>query len=216
MRNNSSTDPRRRNLATFQAPNLALVEGPDEFDFIHFLTRREDLQIHVYEGKNQLRLEIKTIERIAGFDQVKKIIVLRDSDNDPSAALASVLSQWSDALKQKAPGGIQAGDWFTDETGRSWCVWLMPDANSPGDLETLLWRSVQPSDHTGCIDDFLRCLTNCAPVPIGTESKARLYSWLATQREPFKQLHWAFSERENLFDPADRVFADLVQLLGSL
>lgn len=216
MRKGAPNGPRRYNLGTFVAPKLVLVEGPDEFQFIRFLQQREDVQIHVYEGKDQLKLEISTIKEIEGFAKIERGVIIRDADHDPSAALASVLSQWGDALETPVPKGIQPGNWFQDAMGREWCVWLMPDGQNPGDLETLLWRAVKPSDHVNCIDTLIRCLSDCSPIPIGAASKARLYSWLATHKQPFKELHEALSERSELFDPADVVFRDFARLLESL
>lgn len=216
MTGRRDTSPRRYNLPTFKAPNVVLVEGPDEFEFIRFLQKREDVQIHSYEGKDQLRLEIKTILGVEGFEDVRRVLIVRDSDSDPIAARASVLSQWSAALSCPIPNPLPTAGWFPDSTNREWNVTLLPDQSSTGDLESLLWRAVDASDHTNCIDALIRCLKNCSPVPVTSLTKARLYAWLATQKEPCKQLDWALNPKASLFDPNHPAFRDFANLLDSL
>jgi hypothetical protein len=207
--------PRRYNRETFTSPSLLLVEGPDEFHFFRFLRPRDDVQIHAYEGKNQLRLELKTIRAVEGFDQIKRVAIVRDADGDPSAALQSVLTQWAYGLSETVPK-VASDQWFVDSQGRQWSVWIMPDPGAVGDLEALLWQAVDESDHRSCVDDLITCLDTCDPVPFGSKTKARLYSWLSTQREPLKELHAAFKSERGLFDPAHPAFTRLATLIDNM
>jgi hypothetical protein len=207
--------PRRYNRETFTSPNLLLVEGPDEFHFFRFLRPREDVQIHVYEGKNQLRLELQTIRAVEGYDQIKRVAIVRDADNDSATAVQSALTQWALGLGEAVPKVI-SDQWFGDSQGRQWSVWIMPDPGMEGDLEALLWRAVALSDHRTCVEDLITCLDRCDPVPFGSKTKARLYSWLATHREPLKELHTAFKSGRGLFDPADPVFSRFAALVDNM
>lgn len=211
----ADNSPRRYNRATFTSPNLLLVEGPDDFLFFRFLRPRDDVQIHAYEGKDQLQLEIQTIHAVEGYDQIKRIAIVRDADSDPSAALQSVLTQWANALQETVPD-VASDQWFGDSRGKQWCVWIMPDPDRVGDLEELLWQAVGDSDHHTCIDDLINCLDACEPVPFGSKTKARLYSWLSTQREPLKELHAAFKSGRGLFDPSHPAFARFAALVDDM
>lgn len=212
---NADRSPRRYNLPTFIAPNLLLVEGPDEFQFFRFLRPRDDVQIHVYEGKNQLRLELETIQKVEGFEQVKQIAIVRDADNDPVAAVQSVLTQWSVATNQVVPK-VASDEWFEDGEGRRWSVWIMPAPDSSGDLEELLWKAVAESDHCQCVEALMNCLDACNPIPFSSKTKARLYAWLATQQTPLHELHAALGGRAQLFDPANPIFARFATFVDSL
>lgn len=207
--------PRRYNRETFTSPNLMLVEGPDDFHFFRFLRPRDDVQIHVYEGKDQLRLEIQTISAVEGYDQIKRIAIVRDADGDPNAAVQSVLTQWANALNETVPN-VASDQWFADSQGRQWSVWIMPNPNLVGDLEELLWQAVGVSDHRTCIDDLIKCLDTCDPVPFGSKTKARLYSWLSTQREPLKELYAAFKPGKGFFDPSHPAFARFAALVDDM
>ena len=206
---------RRYNQKTFTSPNLLLVEGPDEFQFFRFLRPRDDVQIHVYEGKNQLRLGLQTIRHIEGYDQIKRVAIVRDADGDPNAALQSVLTQWAHGLNETVPK-VASDQLFGDSQGRQWSVWIMPDPGIEGDLEALLWQAVDVSDHRACVDDLITCLDACDPVPFGSKTKARLYSWLSTQREPLKELNAAFKSGRGLFDPAHPAFNRFSTLIDNM
>lgn len=207
--------PRRYNKGTFLAPNLVLVEGPDEFHFFRFLRPRDDVQIHVYEGKDQLRLELTTIRGIEGFDSVRQVAIVRDADLDPKAAIQSVLAQWSLAFRTELPR-VTSDEWFEDEEGRRWSVWIMPKPDLTGDLEELLWQAVGPSSHRDCIEDLITCLDACDPVPFISKTKARLYAWLSTQSDPLKELHAALNSRAGLCDPQDSIFARFGSLIDNM
>jgi len=211
----ADSSSRRYNRDTFTSPNLLLVEGPDEFHFFRFLRPHEDFQIQVYEGKNQLRLELQTIRAVEGYDQIERAAIVRDADHDPNAALQSVLTQWALAMGEEIPN-VNADQWFADRQGRQWSVWIMPAPITKGDLESLLWRAVDQSDHRTCVEDLITCLDSCDPVPFGSKTKARLYSWLSTQREPLKELYTAFMEGKALFDPADPAFSRFTTLVDNM
>ena len=210
-----SNDPRRYNRSTFLCPNLILVEGPDDFQFLRFLRPREDLQIHVYEGKNNLQKELTVLKAIEGFRNLIRIVLMRDADDDPYAALRSVLNQWSGATGEPLPV-VDAEQWFSDSAGREWLVWIIPDANSPGDIEELLWRTVEVSPHKACVEDMIQCLERLVPVPFGAKTKALIYSWLATQSEPIKQLYVALDPNVGLFNPAHLGLQAAAELIDSI
>jgi hypothetical protein len=205
----------RFNKETINAPNLLLVEGQDDFQFFHFLTQRADLQIHVYEGKDQLQLELQTLKAVEGFDDLKRAIIVRDADLDPNAALRSVAAQWGNAFQENQPNA-DAETWFQDREGREWSIWIIPGSNTTGDLEELLWRAVSHSDHRDCIEKLMTCLESFNGPPFDSKTKARLYSWLATQKEPVTQLYVALAGKIPLFDPSHPVFERYRQLIDQI
>jgi hypothetical protein len=210
-----ANSPRRHNLETFVASSVLLVEGPDEFAFFKFVRPRDDVQIHVYEGKNQLQIEIRTILSVEGFDNVRRAVIVRDCDGEPKAALQSALTQWSNALAEPLPA-VSCEEWFPDRNGREWCVWLIPNESEPGDLEHLIWSAVPETDHRSCVEQLMACLESCEPIPYGAQTKARLYSWLATQKEPIRAIHAALNERNQLFDRSHPNFERFAALIDGI
>ncbi len=208
--------PRKHNVESFTVPNLLLVEGDDEFNFFRFLYPRDDVQIHVYKGKDRLKLDLETIQRVDGYDQVKRVAVVRDADRDPKAALQSVLSQWVIGLGETTVPNVTSDQWFNDSQGRYWSIWIMPDPETNGDLEELLWRAVETGEHRSCIEELITCLDNCNPVPFSSITKARLYSWLSTQRDPVKELHAAFKSSRGLFRPDHQAFSRFLGLIEEM
>jgi hypothetical protein len=215
MRRFPSRTPRDFNLSTFQSPTALFVEGPDEFHFFRFLDPKE-VQIHAYVGKDNLKTELETYFQIEGFDQLRKVVIVRDSNGNPQGALDSVWSQWAAAFKVHAPR-LPAETWQTDPEGRQWAVWLLPDPGTPGDLEELLWRAVPAGEHRTCVEQLITCLEQSPEaVPFGAKTKARFYAWLATQKDPVKDLYVALTPAGPLLDRMHREFAHIKGLWDDL
>ncbi len=212
----SDDSPFRCNRPTIEAPNLLLVEGADEYHFFRFLRPRDDVQIHVYGGKDQLKSTLKLLVGIEGYDRLKRVAIVRDADDDPKAALQSALGQWKSGLGEQSALKVTSDVWFKDSQEREWTVWIMPDPNSRGDLEELLWRVVKTDEHRKCVEELITCLDGCDPVPFSSRTKATLYSWLATQKDPVKELHAAFKSSRELFNSNDPVFSRFLGLIEEM
>jgi hypothetical protein len=65
---------------------------------------------------------------------------------------------------------------------------LFPDSQTPGMLETLLWRSLSGDPRLPCIDDFLECLRQATGLPIRREEKSRVYAYISGREEPWLQI----------------------------
>ena len=209
-------DSFRYNKRSFESPVLILVEGADEFQFLRFLLPSEDIQIHVYGGKDRLKAVLETIPSIEGYSKIRKVVIMRDGDQNPQGALQSVLSQWANAFKATPPQ-VQTEEWFSDAKGCLWCVWIIPYEGQEGDLETLLWHAVPVSEHRLCVEEFMRCFEE-SKLPIQSHTKARLYTWLVTQNDLVKDLYAAFDKRRKppLFRSDNPVFERLHTLMEQL
>lgn len=213
--NENVRSSRKYNLPTFQSDKVVLVEGSDEFHFLRFLCEEVSFQIHIYEGKDQLSKELQLVRNVEGWDKVRRVAIIRDADEDPNASLKSVLAQWSIASGKQATS-VKSDEWFTDEEGRSWSVWIMPHPERTGDLEELLWQAVPESKHRDCIDVLMQCLETCTPPPIRSRTKARLYAWLSTQKEPVKELYHAFGSNASIFNSSEVAFERFNALVRAL
>ena len=88
------------------------------------------------------------------------------------------------------------------ETGARFGVWIMPDNRFSGMLEDFLIRLI-PEDPRGLYELAEKCVTEAtqsgAPFKDAHKAKAKIYTWLAWQDEPGRQLHEAVHHR--VLDP---------------
>jgi hypothetical protein len=150
--------------------------------FLAFLERMrlDDIQIQVYGGKPKLPDFLRTLPALPNFGTVSSIGIVRDADSNPQQAFASI----QDALRR-------AGLPFPEQpevpqgNGRSVTVLLLPDAESTGELETLLLRAVVDDPAIPCVDHYFECIQAKANPPAEVSmDKARLHAFLASKPEP--------------------------------
>ena len=115
-----------------------------------------------------------------------------------------------DHLPHEIPEGGFKGDHL--ETRVRFGVWIMPDNRFSGMLEDFLIRLI-PEDSRGLYELATECVAKAersgAPFKAVHRAKAEIYTWLAWQDEPGKQLHQAVHHR--VLDPerpGSRPFVD--------
>ena len=117
------------------APRQLLVEGRDEQEFFRALLSFlaiEDIQIHAYDGKDNLGNFINNFVDVVGFDSVKSIGVVQDADESALSALRSVRSRLQNANLPVPPTYAQpVGEFIKVQ------IFVMPDNGSNGALEDL-------------------------------------------------------------------------------
>ncbi|HEY8375848.1 MAG TPA: DUF3226 domain-containing protein, partial [Nannocystis sp.] len=83
-------------------------------------------------------------------------------------------------------------------TGRRFGVWIMPDNTSAGMLETFL-KYLLPDGHDALWAHAQQAATRAhdrgAPFKQAHVDKANIYTWLAWQNPPGRQLHDAVKQR---------------------
>ena len=62
---------------------------------------------------------------------------------------------------------------------------LLPDATTPGMLETVLWQSVTTHPAADCVEDFLACVKKKTGKAVSNIDKSRVHAFIATQKEPY-------------------------------
>ncbi len=158
-----------------------LVEGKDAAGFFEWMSRHlqlNGLQIQNFGGVTELRVFLRAFVKRSDFSRVTRIGVVRDAEESAKSAFDSVRGALRDARLPvpETPGrlgGVNPGV----------SVWILPDANTNGMLETLLWETI-PDDVRRCIDQFLVCIENVNGERVHRLHKARATAYLATQRKP--------------------------------
>lgn len=155
--------------------SLLFVEGPDDVRFFNaFLAylRKDSVQVSAVGGKDEFRKALGSIKNARNVDQLKRLAVIRDSDENPQGALQSL----QDAVK--AAGLPEPVDIGTQADIHSISVYieLVPGIGQAGSLETLLWELLLDSEKE-CIGNYLGCMSQLCEVR--NMDKSRLYSYLA-------------------------------------
>ena len=160
---------------------LLLVEGQDDSRFFGALLRylnREDIQVGIYEGKDNLRPFLKGLPAVDGFSQLVSLGLTRDADSNADSTFQSV----HDALENaglpapNAPLELQPGQPRT-------AVMIMPPGETSGALEDLCLRAVSGHPAMSCVDAYFECVQRVVGELPQNQEKARVQAFLASQKE---------------------------------
>jgi len=169
------------------APNLLVVEGKDEELFFGKLIRHLGLgkiQIVAIGGKQNLRPNLKILVKSPQFiDTVVSLGIVRDADDDPTAAFQSV----RDTLKAV---GLTVPENPLTPVGDNpqVSIMILPDARSSGMMESLCLRAVEKDHATLCVEQYFQCLQQQGLLLPRNMSKAKVQVFLASKPESGKRL----------------------------
>ncbi len=134
---------------------------------------------------------------------VKFLGVVLDADDDAHLSWELVKSWFADAFPD-LPEQIPEAGYVSDVNlgGQRLGVWIMPDNRSVGTLETLLKKLVRAESNAVLEHAVKSCnesKTRGAPFKKVHEEKAHVFTWLAWQDEPGRNLNTV--DFANVFDP---------------
>ena len=173
-----------RQPAKIARPRLLLVEGSDDRHFFQRLIGRRqklDIQVIEYGGTAQLgNFLANTLVIDPTFAELVEVVgVVRDADCDYRSAFQSV----GDSLRRaglpvpNSPLTPAIGN--LDGTDIQVSVYIMPDNESSGDLETLILRAIEGRPALECVENYIECL-KAQGQTIQLERKAKLHAFLAS------------------------------------
>ena len=206
-----------RNHIRVKCERLLLVEGKDEYNLFEALKTHclgdsaANVQVVEAGGHTQFRERIRAILINVAQNRImlRAMGVVRDADNDGAAAWNSVCGAVREAGLQ-APDGH--GD-FSDgppDVG----VFIIPDAQAQGALETLCVRSLAETPAGDCVNRYLACLENRDALASTNRDKSFAHAWLASRPDPMARVGEGAQQGEwNFEHPA---FAPLVQFVKRL
>jgi hypothetical protein len=193
-------------------PKQLLVEGRDTEVFFLALIRTlslGDIQLQNFGGKDELADFLSALVASPGFKtKVNSLGVVRDADNDALSAFRSVCSglRKSKLTVPKEPAVIFDGN---PRVG----VFILPNAESRGMLETICLDSVSNDPAMVCISEYFRCLEDVGLVPSNID-KAKVQAFLASRQKPGLRLGQAASKGYWQF--SNQIFDNLKRFLISL
>ena len=173
---------------TVESQKILLVEGKDEVNFFEAFLRYKNLdsiKLINCEGKDKLKEKLSALKKAPDFNTVTSLAIIQDAnDEGPQRRFQSVCSilknnklpipdkMASFALKKPTPGKPRVG------------IFIMPDCQHKGMLETLCLSTVESKNINKCIDDFMDCMgKNLKSKPPKNSDKAKLHAYLATMEE---------------------------------
>ena len=192
-----------------------LVEGNDERNFFGALARHLsicNMQIRNFGGKEKLRGFLRGFRNDPDFpDIVRTIRIVRDADASAASAFQSVQDSLRGAgLPVPARTGARSG-------GRpDVSVFVMPDNDRPGMLETLLHDTFRGTPIDGCIDSYFECVRGLSGVDLQRPDKSRVRAWLATRPEPHVSVGVAAQKEKGYWEMDHPALAGVREFLLAL
>ena len=191
---------------------LLLVEGRDEVNLFRALIRGcfdDDPGIQVIDagGKDQFRRNLRSIQIAAtSAPALQSIGVVRDADEDPGAAFASVCDGIRRANYEPP---VNHGE-FSNGTPAIG-VFIVPNGTEPGAIETLCRRSRQGNVTAACVDEYLKCLQERHATSSRNPDKSFAHAYLAATQDPMARV--GEGALQGVWDFASPAFAPLARFL---
>lgn len=163
---------------------LLLVEGDDDKAFFHALTSHlqvTGLQIMKTRGKTAYPKKLKGVVGTTGFSKVISLGIVRDADDDPAATLQSIQTALEAAALPTPPRSLVSKGNHLKVT-----FMILPDDQTPGELEHLCLRAVGNDPATHCVELYFGCLEERGAAPSRKPAKAKVQAFLASRPHPGK------------------------------
>ena len=200
-----------------RSDRLLLVEGKDEvnlFDALmqHCLDAEPTVQVIDAGGKDRFPKNLRALHTLAhAHRSLLAIGVVRDADNDAAGAFRSVCDHVGNAGYE--PSAVHGE--FSDATP-SIGVFIVPNGEEPGAIETLCRRSKEGDAAAACVDEFLNCLDEHAAMRSINVDKSFAHAYLAATENPVARVgEGAMQGAWNFDSPAFAELADFLRELAS-
>jgi len=160
-----------------------VVEGKDTgafFEAFMDVMGVTGIQIQNFGGVRELSVFLKALCIMPGFKaQVTSLGIVRDAETNPVAAFRSVCGALNGVgLPTPAQPLVPVG-----QSPRV-CVLILPDAATPGMLETVLLRAVADDPAMECVDRYFRCVGQQTGSLPANMPKAQIQAFLASRPRP--------------------------------
>lgn len=199
------------------ADRLLLVEGRDEVNLFGALIRhrfggerRSEIQVVDAGGRDRFPGNLRAIALASR--NVRAVGAVRDADDDAGGAFRSTCGHLRNA--GYAPPAAHGG--FSDATPAVG-VFIVPDGNAPGAIETLCRRSCKEDPASGCVEGYMSCLDGLderGAMRSGNRDKTFAHAYLAATDDPVARV--GEGALQGAWDFDSDAFADLSAFLREL
>lgn len=166
---------------------LLLVEGADAYYFCIWAYQAfgaGEIQVIDFGGNEELRLRLRSVSLLPKFEEVKTIVIARDAETNPFAAISSVQSAMQD-VSLSVPNRPFEFAGTSPRTAFMLFPGLMLDTNGKellmhGTLEDLCFSTIKDRPIIECVDRFVECAESKGQ-EIRRPHKSKLHAYLASQ-----------------------------------
>jgi len=198
-----------------KADRLLLVEGRDEVNLSealigHCLDAQPEIQVIDAGGVHKFPKRLRAIEIDAPTRPTLRAIgVVRDADDDASSAFESVCDHLRN-VGYNPPGAH--GEFSNGKPSIG--VFIVPDGDTPGAIETFCRRSREGDDVTKCVDEYMECLKTRGAMQSKNIDKTFAHAYLAAMEDPLARV--GEGARQGAWDFSSPAFAELSEFLRKL
>ena len=183
-----------------------LVEGRDAFHFFEALCSHlslDDVQVQDFGGIYELSNFLQAFVLMPSFNNVvTNVGIVRDAETEAESAFRSVEGSLTDAGLELSVPPQRVG-----RIGQMASVFVLPDGKSSGVLETLLWRSIEDSEESRCVVEFIQCLERVSGKVIQRRDKAMINAYLSSTNEP--QVSVGIASRRTIWNFDHEAFKEI-------
>ena len=194
---------------------LLLVEGKDEvslFDELakHCFSAGPTVQVIDAGGIRRFPKRLGAIQTSGrARPSLRAIGVVRDADDDAAGAFRSVC----DHVRNVGYEPPAAHGAFSDATP-SIGVFIVPNGEEPGAIESLCRRSRKGDDVSRCVEEYIRCLAEHDAMRSTNVDKTFAHAYLAAMKDPVARV--GEGARQGAWDFESPAFAELSDFLREL
>ena len=194
---------------------LLLVEGRDEENLFNALIGQcfdaePEVQVIAAGGRDEFPANLQAIHNAAqARPTLRAIGAIRDADENANAAFQSVCDHLRNVGYQPPPAHGELSD---GEPAIG--VFIVPDGEAPGAVETLCRRSTDGDDVSGCADDYMRCLHEHEAMRSTNVDKTFAHGYLAAMGDSVARV--GEGALQGVWDFGSPAFSELSGFLRSL
>jgi len=163
-------------------PRQLVVEGRDAEALFQALLGQigvTGVQVQNFGGIRELRGFLKALCNAPSFAQVTSLGIVRDAETDAKAAFQSVCGALNGA-NLTVPTQPMAPTGHSPQVN----VLILPDATTPGMLETICLQAVGDDPVIECIEQYFECVEQRTGSRPRNMPKARVQAFLASRLRP--------------------------------
>ena len=223
---------KREDPLTLKNDRLILSEGKHDCAFFrHLITQRSLPASDVFcvpdivgsRGRDSFKNVLKGLRVVHGFDRLKDIIIVSDSDADPDQSFLSIVKQIRNVenLNPSQDRSYPVPEYPHQKAVGypSITILLLPWKDQPGSLEDLCYQALvkKSSTHKSCVESFAECCGINAWEPQKI-SKMKLRAFIAVyyKKKPDMPLGLVWNRCPSLIPVEDVVFDKISDFLKNL
>lgn len=197
---------------------LIVGEGSGDASFIDYLCQVRHIQgfqIEDARGESKFPTYLNALKDRSGYERVKGILIVGDSDDSPDANFTKIRNYLKDAKLPQPNSPLT----LAKRDGLTVCVMLLPYDNNGairGCLDTLLLRYIETEkpEFKECINKFRACIDG-SERSNNQEDKFKLRCFIAAlyAEDPNLAITFAVSPSKNLIDLNHSTFNEIAAFL---